>query len=221
MSLWGKWLERKNVNIKVESLRADYKAYVDSVNSTLAERIKTSEANIQKLEQEIVGDKQLIVNTQNKQKQDDNTLLLKQEEDKKRRLDTIKINEQEIAGIEQQIATIDTNIINTDVGTFKFVAKSLNWDLDKTVNVFILLIIFAFDPLAVALLLCFNHMIKDRPKKIIVVPPPPVVETKIIPEPVTVQPEPSQPVPVVTTKEYPYTVVENDKIAYRSYSTGN
>lgn len=210
----------KQINTNIERLRADYKTYIETTNSTLADRLKTSEANIEKLEQEIVYDKQLIVEAQNKQKENEILLLKQKEEEAKQKIETIKQYQEEIIKIELQVSEIDTKIINTDVGTFKFVAKSLNLDLDKTVNIFILLIIFAFDPLAVALLLCFNHIVKNRSKKDIV--------KKEISESFTLPTtEPSRPSNTEQSnqqtesskskKEFPYTEIENNKIAYRAY----
>lgn len=202
----------KTLNSNIEHLRLDYKSLVENVNNTLADRIKTSEANIDKLEKEIVFDKQLIVNAQNKQKQDDNDAILYEQQEQKRKLQIIKSNTLEIANIQKDIAIIETNIINTDVGTFKFVAKNLNLDLDKTVNIFILLIIFAFDPLAVGLLLCFNYIVKQTPKKEVVKKDIPKSYTPPTIEPVIPKTESNQ-----SKKEFPYTEIENNKLAYRAY----
>lgn len=205
----------KQINSNIDRLRLDYKAYIETTNATLAERLKTSEANIEKLEKEIVSDKQLIVDAQTKQKENDALFLAQKDEESKKRSETIKLYQDEIIKIEQQVSDIDTKIVNTDVGTFKFVAKSLNLDLDKTVNLFILLIIFAFDPLAVALLLCFNYLVKKTPvkeeQKVGIVTP--------IPLP-TLEPTPSVDISG-SKKEFPYTEIENNKIAYRSYPVGH
>ena len=55
---------------------------------------------------------------------------------------------------------IREKVVHTDVGTFKFIARSLNIPLDKAVNYFIWMIMSVFDPLAVCLILAFNVMIK-------------------------------------------------------------
>jgi len=47
--------------------------------------------------------------------------------------------------------------IEREVGGFLFVAKTFNIPLNKAVNLFIILIVFVFDPLAIALLLAFNQ----------------------------------------------------------------
>ena len=68
-------------------------------------------------------------------------------------------------------------IVNTDVGTFKFIAKSLNIPLDDAVNYFIWTIIGVFDPLAICLILAFNTLIgtgeksKNKEKSKIVTEP--------------------------------------------------
>lgn len=77
--------------------------------------------------------------------------------------------------IEENINTIkslhienDANrekIVHTDVGTFKFLAKSLNIELDSAVNYFIWTIMFVFDPLAVCLILAYNSLIQNKEEK--------------------------------------------------------
>ena len=61
---------------------------------------------------------------------------------------------------------IREKISHTDVGTFKFIAKSLNIELDKAVNYFIWIIMFVFDPLAVCLILAYNSLIQVQSVKI-------------------------------------------------------
>lgn len=56
----------------------------------------------------------------------------------------------ELLAINQQIAQVK------DVGTFKFVANVFSKPLDHVVIAFICVLIFVFDPLAVALILAFN-----------------------------------------------------------------
>ena len=50
----------------------------------------------------------------------------------------------------------------SDVGTFKFIAKSFNLPLDDAVKYFIISLVFVFDPLAVILLIVFNSLIKKK-----------------------------------------------------------
>lgn len=63
----------------------------------------------------------------------------------------------------------NTNIgLEREIGGFRFVAEAFNVDLKTVVKFFILLIIFVFDPLAIALVIAFNQMLmfkkKDEPK---------------------------------------------------------
>jgi len=54
----------------------------------------------------------------------------------------------------------NTNIdLEKEVGGFRFVAKAFNADLNTVVKFFIFLIVFVFDPLAIALIIAFNGLI--------------------------------------------------------------
>lgn len=92
---------------------------------------------------------------------------------------------------DNEIITLKGEIAKVkDIGTFKFVADQVNKPLDTIVVLFICLLIFVFDPLAVALVLAFNiatrgSILKETkdPKK--------VVETNFIETPL--------PTPVVSS----------------------
>ena len=132
----------------------------------------------------------------------------------------IKQNESEISKLQKENNDIQMKILNTDVGTFKFVAKNFGLELDKTVNWFIILIISVFDPLAVTLLLCFNHIVKVKheDKKIT-----PVVEEQTvtpIQPPVTTTPlttKLQESEPVKDNHIHFYEHDENGKIAYKPF----
>jgi len=53
----------------------------------------------------------------------------------------------------------------TDIGSFKFIASALGTTVDRSVQYFILALIFVFDPLAVALVLAWNKLLDERNKK--------------------------------------------------------
>jgi len=110
-----------------------------------------------------------------------------------------------IDAIDKKIADLKLNTAsNKDIQTFKFVADELNMNLNTVVKWFILVLIFVFDPLAVALILAYNMAIskeyaiytpddkkqtpkpiEEPPKKIVTTP---VVEQSITPiEPVNTQ----------------------------------
>jgi hypothetical protein len=98
-------------------------------------------------------------------------------------------------------------IVNTDVGTFKFIAKSLNIPLDDAVNYFIWTIIAVFDPLAICLILAFNTLIgtgeklknKQQPK-IVTEPEPTSTST---PTPTTAPTSTPEPTPTSTPEPTP------------------
>jgi hypothetical protein len=66
-------------------------------------------------------------------------------------LNTIKITKQ---------VEIETN---GDIGTFLYIAKAFNVPLDTVVKWFTLIIVLVFDPLAVALVIAVNFLLKNKP----------------------------------------------------------
>ena len=50
----------------------------------------------------------------------------------------------------------------TDIGTFKFIAKAFGLELDTAVKYFIVSLVFVFDPLAIILLIVFNSLLKKK-----------------------------------------------------------
>lgn len=69
------------------------------------------------------------------------------------------------------IVLLDKEISNEDqreLGPLKYLANTTGWPMDKVVNYFLLLIIFVFDPLAIALVVAANMaftQINPKPKK--------------------------------------------------------
>jgi len=94
-----------------------------------------------------------------------------------------------IDSIDKKIAELKLNsAANKDIQTFKFVADELNMNLNTVVKWFILVLIFVFDPLAVALILAYNIAINKEyaiysPIKEDVVKPQPDIEKNIVTEP--------------------------------------
>jgi hypothetical protein len=56
--------------------------------------------------------------------------------------------------------------LEKEVGGFKFVAQAFDVELDKVVKWFMFLIVFVFDPLAIALVLALNKLLKETKPKI-------------------------------------------------------
>ena len=60
---------------------------------------------------------------------------------------------------------------NGDIGTFVYIAKILGTDLDTVVKWFTLVIVLVFDPLAVALVITVNFLIKNKTNDDVLLPP--------------------------------------------------
>jgi hypothetical protein len=69
-------------------------------------------------------------------------------------------NNEEINKI--KIANLD---LEKEVGGFRFVAEAFGMELKNVVKFFIFLIVFVFDPLAVALIIAFNGLIETKKQK--------------------------------------------------------
>jgi len=63
---------------------------------------------------------------------------------------------QQVRDNEQLISEYNGLIGDTDIGSFKFIAKSLDVETDTAVKWFILMIVVVFDPLAVCLIVGYN-----------------------------------------------------------------
>lgn len=156
----------------IDKLRLGYELKTKELTDELNKRIKTIEDKISAVEQDITKDKQSIeayqIRITNELANKANLKESKIENNKAKILE----KEQYIQQLEKTNTELQGKIVETDVGTFKFVAKSIGVELDKTVNWFIWSIMFVFDPLAVTLIICFNHLLKHRKKKIIIPPAP-------------------------------------------------
>ena len=206
----------KQIQNNVEVLRQNYTKAINEVELKVSAQIKQTEANIQKIEQQILNDKQQIADFQNKT----DTIIveenLKNEEKVKENKSQIKLNDEEIVKLNDKIKEINQQINSTDVGTFKFIAKNFNLELDKTVNWFIIAIISVFDPLAVMLLLCFNQILRLRKNKPVEITPP-----VITPQPITTIFQPLTTTPQLSTAVedddwYQHTL-PNNKVEFKDY----
>jgi hypothetical protein len=79
----------------------------------------------------------------------------------------INVLQSEIVQYNDTINKIKTaNIdVEREVGGFRFVAEAFGWELNTVVKFFIFLIVFVFDPMAIALVIAFNNLIKKNPQE--------------------------------------------------------
>jgi hypothetical protein len=71
------------------------------------------------------------------------------------------------------ITKLDVDILNmeseeisgSELGALKYVSELLDWDIKRTANLFILILIFVFDPLAITLVIATNQAFKGKRKE--------------------------------------------------------
>ena len=114
-----------------------------------------------------------------------------------------------IQALRAQNTETQEKIVHTDVGTFKFIAKSLNIPLDDAVNYFIWAIIGVFDPLAICLILAFNALIKKDEKSENKQQPKTVIEPEPTSTPTPTPTSTPNPTPTASSESSSTPVVEN------------
>ena len=104
---------------------------------------------------------------------------------------------------EQEILGLREDIRNTDIGSFKFIARSFDMELEQVVKWFILVICLVFDPLAVVLVVGLNMMIGQKIgrlyKEVPLEPKKKVAKTTPVPVPVAT---PTSTTTTTTTTEF-------------------
>ena len=77
-----------------------------------------------------------------------------------------------IDNMNDSVAKLDVDILNmeskeidnSELGTIKYLSELLGWDIKRTANLFILILIFVFDPLAITLVIATNQAFKGKRK---------------------------------------------------------
>ena len=126
----------------------------------------------QKSERDSITTTLVLIDTENKEQYD--SFLSKVEdlrnktgevdvrEDVESYYDQIKTNEEKVLELRELIG-------NTDIGSFKFIAKTFDMELEQVVKWFMIVIVIVFDPLAVCLVIGYNSMLTGRDKKDVLV----------------------------------------------------
>ena len=71
-----------------------------------------------------------------------------------------------ITNLEVQVLNMESvEISGSELGAIKYVSELLDWDIKKTANFFILILIFVFDPLAITLVIATNQAFSSKKKK--------------------------------------------------------
>jgi hypothetical protein len=71
-----------------------------------------------------------------------------------------------ITNLDVQILDMESaEIEGSELGAIKYVSEILGWDIKKVANLFILILIFVFDPLAITLVIATNQLFKSNKKE--------------------------------------------------------
>jgi hypothetical protein len=99
----------------------------------------------------------------------------------------ISILNDSLTNLDVQILNMESeNELGNELGAVKYVSELTGSPIENVANIFILLIIFVFDPLAIVLIIATNQAFNNlKPKSII-----------------PIEPEPTQPQPVFTQPDY-------------------
>jgi hypothetical protein len=177
----GQAKERAEIDEKIKSsqdriakLREQYASQMKEYNDRVAAIESRSkgqrgdiEANVKKLEKDI---EEIMASIDAYNKESDNKVSsLNSKKDELAESGKKKVIEyqSEIQALRNQNTDYKDKIVKTDVGTFKFIAKSLGVPLDTAVNYFIWAIMLVFDPLAVCLILAYNTLVGKNKEKIV------------------------------------------------------
>lgn len=74
----------------------------------------------------------------------------------------IEILSDSIGALDMEVLNMNmNNEVAAEVGPLRFISNLTGWPMDKIVNIFALLIVFVFDPLAIALVIAVNFLLKE------------------------------------------------------------
>lgn len=139
-------------------------AQIDSQISLLTQQKESFDKEIEQINSRVdtlnktrMGQEQRLLNLSSKSSQPIYKDIERSGEEIKKLNDRVTELQQSKTEKDNQIIELKSEISKAkDIGTFKFVAQSINKPLDTIVTAFILVLICVFDPLAVSLVLAFN-----------------------------------------------------------------
>lgn len=143
---------------RVTSLEQDIKRKEDRLNQLITLRSQQETRLDQMVSKSSTGNSSTIRAAQNALNQADRNVTSLQKE-----ITNLSAQRDSLNGISiSKRVEIETN---GDIGTFVYIAKVLGTDLDTVVKWFTLVIVLVFDPLAVALVIAVNFLIKNNEKE--------------------------------------------------------
>ena len=140
---------------RVQSVEADIQRKNDRLNQLITLRTQQETRLDNLVSKSTTGNNTTIRSTQNALNQADKNVQELQKEISK--LSEVRDSLNDI-GISKKVE-IETN---SDIGTFVYIAKVMGTDLDTVVKWFTLVIVLVFDPLAIALVIAVNFLLKTN-----------------------------------------------------------
>jgi hypothetical protein len=142
---------------RVKSLEQDIKRKEDRLNQLITLRSQQETRLDNMVSKSTTGNSSTIRSAQNALTAADKNVTALQSE-----ISNLSAQRDSLNGISiNKRVQIETN---GDIGTFVYIAKVLGTDLDTVVKWFTLVIVLVFDPLAVALVVAVNFLIKNKSK---------------------------------------------------------
>lgn len=141
--------------IKINTIEQDIKRKEQRLNQLIVLRNQQEARVDQLITKSSTGNNSTIRNAQKVLEESDRNVSLIQKEISNLSLQRDSLNELSI----NKRVQIETN---GDVGTFVYIAKILGTDLDTVVKWFTLIVVLVFDPLAVALVIAVNFLLKKN-----------------------------------------------------------
>ena len=147
--------ERRVIEAKPGGIFSNKKKELQELTSRQEEERSDIKQKLTKIDSEVDEEYKVFIEKVNSYKSN----IIEDSTDDTDRLDalsnTINIKRDEILELKEAIS-------KTDIGSFKFIARAFNLELDTVVKYFITLLVVVFDPLAVTLVLAYNMALLNR-----------------------------------------------------------
>lgn len=182
----------QTVQGRVSSVEQDIKRKEDRLNQLITLRSQQETRLDNMVSKSTTGNSSTIRAAQNALNQADRNVTTLQKE-----ISNLSAQRDSLNGISiSKRVEIETS---GDIGTFVYIAKVLGTDLDTVVKWFTLVIVLVFDPLAVALVVAVNFLIKNNTKNIELPKESVIVVDNQVPAPT--YEEPVEPYKIYTAEE--------------------
>jgi len=160
--------EVKNIEVKkqrFEEIKNEYqkeKQILDKDISKLRNALSTN-TTTQSVDRQ-TG--QVITRANNANRKSFETQLQMGIENRDKMSDKVDALNDSITALDIKVLELESKEISgNELGTIKYISELTGWSVKKTANIFILILIFVFDPLAITLVIATNQAFKNNKKK--------------------------------------------------------